>query len=290
MSDWCAISELIPSMQNGLDLEMPGNAHNSFKKLKTAYEKGLISEAEIDEKVNRLLHAYNKKWRQSPSDNYDIDVSKLVEMTGESFVLLKNEGALPLKVDEKILLVGNAKSPRIQGGGCAKLQSNYIMTPYEEICKIAKECENIDGYDLTGKEAQIKTCDKIVVFLSLPEDCDSEAFDRTGLAFPDEQIKAIERIKEDNKNIIVVLQNGSAVELPFTDDVQAILETYYSGSYGGLALQKVLYGEITPSGKLAESFPTVWTTYPAWANLGIKRIFIIKKENLSDIDIIRQAV
>lgn len=270
MSDWCAISELIPSMQSGLDLEMPGNAHNSFQKLKTAYERGLLSEAEVDEKVNRLLQVYNKKRLQSSSNNYDIDVSKLVEMTGESFVLLKNENALPLKADEKIVLVGNAKSPRIQGGGCAKLQSNYVTTPYDEICKIAEECENIDGYDVTGKEAQLKTCDKVVVFLSLPEDCDSEAFDRTSLAFPDEQIQAIERIKEYNKNIIVVLQNGSAVELPFVDDVQAILETYYSGSYGGAALKKTLYGEIVPSGKLTESFPVCLDDVPNVREFGNK--------------------
>ena len=270
MSDWCAISQLIPSMQNGLDLEMPGNAHNSFQKLKTAYEKGLLLEAEIDEKVNRLLQAYHKRRRQNPSDKYDIDLSKLVKMTGESFVLLKNEGALPLKADEKILLVGNAKQPRIQGGGCAKLPSNYLTTPYEEVCKTAKKCGNIDGYDVMDKGAQLSTYDKIVVFLSLPEDCDSEAFDRTGLAFPKEQVRAIETIKEYNKNIVVILQNGSAVELPFAEDVQAILETYYSGSYGGLALQKVLYGEITPSGKLAESFPVRLEDVPNVSEFGNK--------------------
>ena len=270
MSDWCAVSELVPSMQNGLDLEMPGNAHNSFQKLKTAYENGVISESEIDEKVNRLLRLYYKRRLQVLPKDYEIDIAKLVKMTGESFVLLKNENALPLKANEKVLLVGNAKSPRTQGGGCAKLQSNYLTTPYDEICQIAEECENIDGYDVTGKEALLKTCDKVVAFLSLPEDCDSEAFDRTSLAFPDEQIKAIERIKGYNKNIIVVLQNGSAVELPFVDDVQAILETYYSGSYGAVALAKVLYGEITPSGKLTESFPIRLEDMPSIDDFGAR--------------------
>ncbi len=270
MSDWCAISELIPSIQNGLDLEMPGNAHNSFQKLKTAYEKGLVSETVIDEKVNRLLRLYNKRRLQNPSKSYDIDISKLVKMTGESFVLLKNESVLPLKIDEKILLVGNAKQPRIQGGGCAKLQSNYLTTPYEKICKIAKEYESIDGYDIMDKGAELSVYDKIVVFLSLPEDCDSEAFDRTGLAFPDEQLKAIETIKQYNKNVIVVLQNGSAVELPFIDEVQAVLETYYSGSYGALALAKVLYGKIIPSGKLTESFPVRLDDAPNVSEFGNK--------------------
>lgn len=270
MSDWCAIAELIPSMQNGLDLEMPGNAHNSLRKLKTAYENGWISESEIDEKANRLLRLYEKRRGQTPSKKCDIDISKLVEMTGESFVLLKNDGVLPLQSDEKILLVGNAKEPRIQGGGCAKLQTKHLATPYEEIGKIAKVCDNIDGYDLTDKGAEVSEYDKVLVFLSLPEDCDSEAFDRTGLAFPDEQLRAIETLKNYHKNVIVILQNGSAVELPFAHDVQAILETYYSGSYGGVALKKVLYGEITPSGKLAESFPVCLDDVPNGNEFGQK--------------------
>lgn len=270
MSDWCAVPEIILSMRNGLDLEMPGNAHNSFQKLKTAYEQGVISETIIDEKVNRLLRLYNKRRLQNSSKSSDIDISRLVEMTGEAFVLLKNESVLPLKIDEKILLVGNAKAPRIQGGGCAKLLSNYLTTPYQEICQIAKECENIDGYDLMDKGAELSVYDKIIVFLSLPEDCDSEAFDRTGLAFPDEQLKAIETIKNYNDNILVVLQNGSAVELPFVDDVQAILETYYSGSYGARALAKVLYGEFIPSGKLTESFPVRLADVPNVNEFGNK--------------------
>ena len=269
MSDWCAISELIPSIQNGLTLEMPGNAHNSVKKLKDAYQNGLITEEQINENVHRLLSLYDKRCAYQNVKEYNLNVEKLVKMTGESFVLLKNDGVLPLKTNEKILIIGNAKRPRVQGGGCAELKSNHLTTPYAEISKFAEIYENIDGYDLSDEIEKFSSFDKIIVFLSLPKDCDSEAFDKKTLAFPNEQLKAIETVKEYNKNIIVILQNGSVVELPFVNDIKAILETYYGGSYGGAALAKVLYGAITPSGKLAESFPTRYSDVPNGEDFGI---------------------
>ncbi len=270
MSDWCAVSNLVSSVQNGLDLEMPGNAHNSVQKIKAAYEQGVITEERIDESVERLLRLYEKRRENGENAEKSLDVEKLVKMTGEAFVLLKNDGSLPLKKTEKILLVGNAKSPRIQGGGCAKLKSNYLKTPYEEISKTATKYENIDGYNVADIVDKLEGYDKVLIFLSLPEDCDSEAFDRENLSFPIEQLKAVERISSLHKNVVVILQNGSAVELPFASSVNAMLETYYSGSYGGAALAKVLYGEISPSGRLAESVPMQYCDVPNKDDFGAK--------------------
>ena len=262
LSDWCAVSDIVNALVNGLDLEMPGNAHNSLEKIKKALDDQVLTERDIEEKATRLLTLYNKKLGKKNWNH--VDTEKVVQMTGESFVLLKNEGVLPLDKKEKILLVGNAKTPRIQGGGCALLKTNYVTTPYEEIGRYASICDNVVGYDLTEIEGRLHSYDKIIVFLTLTDEGDSEAYDKKDLSFPEEQMAAIERICRYNKNVITVLSNGSAVDLSFETQVRGILEMYYAGGFGGRALAKVLYGEITPSGKLTETFPLQLTDIPGY--------------------------
>lgn len=255
MSDWCAMNHCVESFQNGLDLEMPGNAHNTVPKLLEAVENGKLSEEDVNRKVERILALSEEAAEKKNVCAATIDVEKLIQMTGESFVLLKNDGILPFEKTDKVLLIGTANHPRIQGGGCAEMKTNTVKTPYEEIAKKATVCDCVDGYDIKGKERILAKYDKIVVFLTLPEDCDSEAFDRKTLCFPEEQIAVLRKIRQYNVNLLVVLQNGSAVDLSFENEVKGILETYYAGSYGACALAEVLYGNMNPSGKLAESFP-----------------------------------
>lgn len=263
MSDWCAINRCIDSYKKGLDLEMPGNAHNTVAKLKTAVVNGELSETEINRKAERILLLSKKAMARVDSANSTIDLEKLIQMTGESFVLLKNDGVLPCKSEDKVLLIGAVKEPRIQGGGCAEMKTNVVKTPLEEITKYAKVCDYMDGYDISNKVEEFRNYDKIVVILSLPEECDSEAFDRKDMCFPIEQTSILKEIKQYNENIVVVLQNGSAVDLYFENDVRGILETYYAGSYGACALADVLYGKINPSGKLAETIPMNYDDVPS---------------------------
>jgi beta-glucosidase len=113
VSDWCAINDTVKALKNGVDLEMPGNACSSVPKWKKAYETGELSQERIDEAKDRLLALYDKKPQKKVGAPIGVDKEKLVKMTAESFVLLKNDGVLPLKKEEKLLLVGTAKNPRI---------------------------------------------------------------------------------------------------------------------------------------------------------------------------------
>lgn len=253
MSDWCAVNNVVSALKSGLDLEMPGNLHNSKEKVQVAVSTGQITETEIDKKVQRLLRMHAKA--KEKKEYVSVDINKLVQMTGESFVLLKNDGILPFSRQDKLLLVGNAKNPRIQGGGCAELKTNYLLNPYDEISRYASVCDNVDGYDISDWKDRLAAYDKIVVFLSLRDDCDSEAYDKKNIDFPIGQTQVIAEIALYNPNIVAVLANGSVIDVTFENQVRGVLETYYSGSYGARALAKALYGEITPSGKLAESFP-----------------------------------
>jgi beta-glucosidase len=102
-----------------------------------------------------------------------------------------------------------------------------------------------------------------VVFAGLPGVYETEGVDRQHMAMPhDALIEAVARV---NPNVVVVLMNGAPVEMPWHREVPAILEAYLGGQAGGSAVAQLLYGEVNPSGKLAETFPFHLEDHPAYA-------------------------
>ena len=87
------------------------------------------------------------------------------------------------------------------------------------------------------------------------ESYETEGLDRKHLNLPGAQLEMIRVLKQYNPNLIVVLNNGAPVVMPFEDDVKAIVEGYLLGQAGSGAMASILYGEVNPSGKLAETFP-----------------------------------
>ena len=94
-----------------------------------------------------------------------------------------------------------------------------------------------------------------IVFAGLPDVYESEGYDRTHMRMPECQNRVIEAVASANPNTVVVLHNGSPVEMPWIGKVKAVLETYLGGQAVGLATIRVLYGETNPSGRLPETFP-----------------------------------
>ncbi|MFC9506170.1 beta-glucosidase [Streptomyces sp. NPDC057002] len=84
----------------------------------------------------------------------------------------------------------------------------------------------------------------------------TEGFDRTGLSLPFEQDQLIEAVTRANRNTVVVLNTGSAVTMPWLNRVKAVLNMYYPGGMGGRATARLLYGQVSPSGRLTQTFPT----------------------------------
>jgi len=97
--------------------------------------------------------------------------------------------------------------------------------------------------------------DVAVIFAGLPEIFESEGYDRTSMKLPKCQDRLIEEVLKVQPNVVVVLHNGSPVELPWADRVSAILEMYLGGQGVGEACDRLLFGEANPSGRLAETFP-----------------------------------
>ena len=145
VSDWfLSVKSTAPSVNAGLDLEMPGPGNWRGEKLLAAVNAGSVQEQTIDASVRRLLHLLDKAGlfthpEEQPERAVDRPEHRALirEAAAEGIVLLKNEGELlPLPADlpQSIAIIGpNAKVAQIMAGGSAQVNPHYRVTPYEGI-------------------------------------------------------------------------------------------------------------------------------------------------------------
>ena len=197
----------------------------------------------------------------------------------ESMVLLKNdEQILPLKASEKIAFIGGfAKKPRFQGGGsshinCFKITNALDSVPSDAQVTYAEGFPaDKDLYDDALAAEAIKAAaasDKVVIFAGLPDSFESEGYDRSHMRLPECQNRLISEILKVQPNTVIVLHNGSPVEMPWLNDIKGLLEAYLGGQAGGTAVANILYGKVNPSGKLAETMPLKLSDNPSYLNFG----------------------
>lgn len=282
MSDWGAVNERVKGLKAGLELEMPASGGYTDAQIVAAVRDGSLDEAILDRAVERILTLVFR-WeenREKRPFTLEEDHTFARRVAEESIVLLKNEGVLPLKKDEKILFVGEyAASPRYQGGGSSHINSFKVSDAltaageYARVNYVKGFSGSEDVYDETlAAEAlqAAKAADKIVVFAGLPESFESEGYDRKHMDLPACQNRLIQELAAVNPNLIVVLHNGAPVTMPWLDEVKGLLEAYLGGQAGGEAVAAILFGAVNPSGKLAESFPIKLSDNPAYFNFGGK--------------------
>ena len=174
------------------------------------------------------------------------------------------EKVLPLEKNEKVAFIGGfVKNPRYQGGGSSHVNSFKVtsvwdaLTEKENVIYAEGFSSETDVYDekLAAEAIEaVKQADKAVVFAGLPESFESEGYDRKHMHLPECQNKLIAEIVKAQLNTIVVLHNGAAVEMPWLKDVKGLVEAYLGGQAVGQAEANILYGNVNPSGKLAETF------------------------------------
>ncbi|MBQ7688559.1 MAG: glycoside hydrolase family 3 C-terminal domain-containing protein [Clostridia bacterium] len=98
--------------------------------------------------------------------------------------------------------------------------------------------------------------DAVIAVIGLGMEYEREGRDKTDLSLPKEQIALLKKLKAVNKNLIVVLENGSAVAIPWiAENAAAVLEAWYPGERGGTAIADLLFGKVSPSGRLPLAFP-----------------------------------
>ena len=118
-----------------------------------------------------------------------------------------------------------------------------------------------------------KSCDAVVIFAGMPLHFESEGKDRPEMSLPGDQDALIKAVSIANPNCAVVLNVGSPVEMPWVNEVQAIVEAYYPGQEGGNAIADILLGKVNPSGKLPVTFPQRYKDNPTYTNYpGFKEV------------------
>jgi len=280
VSDWGAVNERVKALQAGLELEMPASGGIGDDNIVQAVKNGHLKEEVLDQAVERLLTIVFRAV-DSRKDVLQFDQDRhhrlAREAARESMVLLKNDGALPLRPQGKITVIGEfAVEPRYQGGGSSHVHRARMDIPLEEIKSLAGSAEIIyaQGYDAGLDETDeellqeavqaAEQADVAVLFVGLPDRYESEGYDRTHMAIPDNQREIIEAVAAVQDQVVVVLCNGSPVEMPWIDLTSAVLEAYLGGQAVGGAVAELLFGEVNPSGKLAETFPVRLVDNPSY--------------------------
>lgn len=277
VSDWTAVNDRSMALKATLDLEMPGHSYAVHKLMKD-YKAGLISMEEINASCERILSLVKAKMNQKVIP-FDLEKNHQVayEIAKESMVLLKNkDNILPLQLNDKIAIIGQlAKTIRYQGGGSSHINAYRVDSVMESLPKNI-QYQYSDGYDLEGdgfNQSLIDEArriavnkDKVILVLGLTDAYESEGYDRTHLNLPLGHLELLKVISQMTDNIVVVLQLGSPIIMPWIEDVKGILNAYLAGEAGAKAIVDILYGYANPSGRLAETFPLTLESTPCHGN------------------------
>ena len=281
MSDWGAVNDRVKGLEAGLELEMPASGGDNDAMIVKAVKDGALEEKILDQAVERILriifeYADHRKPQEFTMEKDHEGAQHIAE---ESMVLLKNENhILPLKTSEKAAFIGGfARNPRFQGGGsshinCFKTTNVLDSVPCDAQVVYAEGFPaDRDFYDKALADEAVKAAaeaDKAVIFAGLPESFESEGYDRSHMRLPECQNRLITEILKVQPNTVIVLHNGSPVEMPWLGEIKGLLETYLGGQAGGAAAANILYGKINPSGKLAETMPLKLSDNPSYLNFG----------------------
>lgn len=273
VSDWGGVNEAAEAVKAGNELEMPSSGEVGPQKVLKAVQEGTLPVEKLDQAVERILTLIAKVMEHKKENAaYDKEQHHQLarKVAADTMVLLKNEdNVLPLKKAGNIAVIGAfAEKPRYQGGGSSHIHPTRKDDVREEMQKLAGGAASFTyakGYNIEEdapnasliKEAQeaARQADVAVVFAGLPDRYESEGYDRSHMRLPDNHNELIAAVAEVQPNTIVVLSNGSPVEMPWLSSVKAVLEGYLAGQAFGGAAADLLFGEVSPSGKLAESFP-----------------------------------
>jgi len=284
ISDWGAVNERVDGIKAGLELEMPSSEGIRDKEIVDAIKSGKLKEEVLDKTVERLLKIIFKGYENiEEGSTFDIEEHHNLarEVARESMVLLKNDdNILPLKKEGTIALMGAfAKHTRFQGAGSSHITPTKLDNMFEGIVSAVEGKAQIlytEGYSLDTDDVDeklieeakeyAKRADVAVIFAGLPDSYESEGYDRDHISMPENHRRLIEAVSEVQKKVVVVLSNGSPIEMPWINNVKGVLETYLGGQAVGKAVADILFGEANPCGKLAETFPQKLNHNPSYLN------------------------
>jgi beta-glucosidase len=309
ISDWGGTHSTVNAIKNGLNVEMPDKRFFG-KAMLDSIKAGLVSEDIINQRVREILRV-RMAINPVPENEANKEVTSqpaqqkiAYNVASKSIVLLKNDGVLPLRLDNKpvIAVIGaNATQKMATGGLGAGVKTLYEITPLEglkdrvadkaqiifaqgyepvqfsfadrfrkkspeELQKVAREKE-FNARKLTKEAVEVASKADIVIFVGGDNRAiETEGSDREDMTLPSGQDKLITSISEVNKNIVTVLTSGAPNDLNVVQPLsKALLISWFNGSEGGNALADVLLGIISPGGRLPFTLPVKLEDSPAYA-------------------------
>lgn len=270
VTDWGGNNDSVESLKCFNQLEMPGTPDRPEEIIK-AIEKGELDEEILNDNVDTMLdlifdtteNGVKKALAKFNEDEHHLFARKCAQ---ESAVLLKNNGVLPLDSTKKTAFIGDfLYNPRYQGAGSSIVNPTRLDATIGIICNYKIDLVGCArGFNRFGKRnkklykeaiALAKKAEVVVLYLGLDEVTEAEGLDRTDLKLKDNQLELLKAIKALGKKVVVVLSCGSAIEMPFATDADAILHGYLNGQAGAAAMLDILVGDVNPSGKLTETIP-----------------------------------
>jgi beta-glucosidase len=274
VSDWGGTHSTLKASAAGLDNEQPLDEFFGAK-LKAAVEAGKVPTAELDDHVRRVLRSeFACGIVDHPTQKAVADVegnmATAQRIEEQSAVLLKNSGGLlPLKgaAVKSIAVIGpHASEGMMSGGGSAQVDAPgrpsagwmaQVWFPPSPLSALKEKFPSANvqfdsGANLQSAATLAKNSDIAIVFAYQWE---SEGMDLPNLSLPVKQDDIIEAVAAANPKTIVVLETGTAVTMPWLDKVGTVLEAWYGGSKGAVAVANILSGDVNPSAKLPMTFP-----------------------------------
>jgi len=284
ISDWGSVNNRTEGLEAGLDLEMPYSGADNDQSIVNAVKSGMLDVKLLDKSAARLV-ALALAGKEPGKESCDMDMHNELarRIARESAVLLKNDQILPIKKNAKVAVIGEfAKNPRYQGAGSSHVNSYKVTSVIEEFESKGINFEYAQGYDaksdmpdmqlITEAVKAAKQSDVAILFVGLPDAYESEGYDRTHMDLPPSHTMLIESICNANKSAVAVIYTGSAVVMPWIKLVKGALLLYLTGQNNGGAVYDLLFGDYSPCGKLAETFPKALEDNPSYNWFAKKKI------------------
>ena len=281
-SDWIAGTHAdTESVLAGLDLEMPFNTH--FRRLEQRVRAGELDEQALDRSVRRLLRAQlcfdlEREHVEDPGARETAEHLELArEVAQRGIVLLRNEGALPLAGDLEIVVLGRVADVENIGdtGSSSVSPAGDIVTALEGLqARFANvmHVPHVDGMTTlsSAEQATVSGADAVIFVTGLVAEDEGEATvgagDRDSLDLPTSEAALLTEVAALSDRVIVVVEAGAAITMPWSDEVEAILFAFYPGQHGGHALADLLAGDANPQGRLPFSIPRSVADLPPFDN------------------------
>lgn len=276
VTDWGGDNDHLAGLKAGSNLSMPTQGVNGPLEIVQAVRSGKLDEQVLDQRVGELLSAILSSTAMTddqPQIDWDHQHTVARQAAEKSIVLLKNNDHLLPLADQRVAVIGDfAQTPRYQGAGSSLVNSKQLESIVDEL---PKSDLNVVGYAQGYKRNSVadeslveealnlaKRSDVVIFCGGLDEIAESEGLDRETLSMPRNQNALIQQLAALGKPIIVVISAGSAITMPWLDQVDAVVDGYLGGEAGASAMLNVLTGKVNPAGKLAETYPLSYDNVP----------------------------